>query len=248
LVFPIYCVLFWLLYNISVIISSRFSSLYKRLTEAEKIDWNTRVISTVHAVVAVFGAIYCLNFDPDCSKDYLFGVSAIGDWVITLSLSYWVFDLFLILIYYKYIGEVGMIVHHAAGIIPFSLGRFYGELYGYGFWILFTELSTPLVNNRWYIAVSKKYPSEKMNRNFMERLELINGIFMWFAFLVCRVINLPYLLFNMYMNYPIMYERGHPIVYVLVISGSVVVTLLSFYWFLKITNGLIRKLKSSKKS
>jgi len=239
--FSLYFVLFWCLYYISVLISPIFP-LYRRLTEEEKVDWNTRIISNVHAISSLLGASYCLFFDPVCSKDYLFGHSIACDWVISISLAYWTFDLTLILIYYKAIGDIGMIVHHAAGILPFCLGKIYGELFGYGFWIIWTELSTPLVNNRWYIAMLKKYP-ERTSLVSGDKLELINGIGMWFAFLFCRVINLPLLLWSMYNNYSRIYKHGHPIVYITVISGTVVVTLLSFYWFYKITNGVLRRLK-----
>jgi hypothetical protein len=53
--------------------------------------------------------------------------------------------------------------------------------------IIVTEVSTPNVNNRWFLATMKKTES---------LIYVVNGLLMWLTFLLFRVIWLPYLLYT----------------------------------------------------
>src|SRR5690349_18332009 len=112
----------------------------------------------------------------------------------------------------------------------------------YGAFIILTEYSTPFVNNRWFIAVlQKNNPSWDISS-----VEIQNGLAIWFAFLVCRIFMLPFLLFSVFKNFE-QVSKTHIGVWGLVIVGASVVTVLSYFWFYKITKGIVKKLSERKK-
>ncbi|CAI9726527.1 Hypothetical predicted protein [Octopus vulgaris] len=50
-------------------ISSWLCPKYKTLTEKQQINWNTRVISSVHAVIMGSLCLYTINYDPEVRDD-----------------------------------------------------------------------------------------------------------------------------------------------------------------------------------
>eukprot|EP01119_Soliformovum_irregulare_P017160 TRINITY_DN5048_c0_g1_i1.p1 TRINITY_DN5048_c0_g1~~TRINITY_DN5048_c0_g1_i1.p1 ORF type:complete len:267 (-),score=54.62 TRINITY_DN5048_c0_g1_i1:78-878(-) len=237
----IYYVGFAIFYNLSKIASAAiFPQWYPKLEKRDRVDWDVRVISTVHAIFSVICSSYCI-LNTSCGQDFTFGVYLPCYWAILVTMAYWMFDLTVMVKHWSALGDVGMVIHHICGIIPFGFGGYFSEMHGYGFWVLLTELSTPFVNFRWYIAVIRKLQDSPT----LQKLEVYNGIAMWLAFVVCRIINLPILVYHMFSHLEHT-KKGHVAVYGPVISGAIVTLLLSLFWFSKITRGLLKRLLPSK--
>jgi len=150
--------------------------------------------------------------------------------------AYWCYDFLLIMRWFNSLAEPGIITHHLVGIIPFALGRLHSELLYYGSMIILTELSTPFVNNRWFIFVTTKYTNADMSKE-----DIVNGILIWFAFVIARIYWQPYMLYNMYLDSEEI-MKGHWYVHTIVTFGCVVACILSYFWFYKITKGVVKKL------
>lgn len=118
-------------------------------------------------------------------------------------------------------------------------------MYFYGCWALIAELSTPFVNMRWFLFQMKKNKSS-LFRVSLETVEVVNGICLWLAFLVCRIIMFPFILYHMYANASLVLAT-HAIVHVPVIFGALTTLLLSILWFQKITVGLVKRLSQKPK-
>jgi len=282
---PLFCFIILIgLYFLFDLLSVRWSYLYvEKLTVGERAEWLSRCVSSCHAIFCVSGSFYCLLKDEHCSKDFFFGYSLTCENILTVTLVYWIVDLLFILRYWKQLGDLGIMAHHAFGIVPFAIGRWYRSMHPFGSWILITELSTPFVNNVWFLSIFSKYLKEspKNNGDLMDHpsmtngkfvLEngvdyngkqgkdrrsssattpftwdlkkwmLINGFALWITFLLCRVINLPLLLLYMYRNSSKTLQTP-PMLYVTMVIGSVSILLLSFFWFIKITRGLHKKIR-----
>jgi len=239
--FPL--ITFWLFffvcYRLSGFCSYLASSTYRALSKEDQVEWNSRMVSTAHAFMACVGGIYGTMYDPIMANNFVFGTSLLSEMIVCNTTAYWIFDFMLIMRYFKKLGEPGIILHHIIGIIPFSLGRLHSELIFYGCFMILTELSTPFVNNRWFLAIFRE---QNPKSNYLNQLEIVNGMLIWLSFVICRVFMLPYLLYHMYTS-RVQLLKGHIEVYAIVIFGCIMVTFLSYFWFWKITKGVWKKLQ-----
>jgi len=215
-------------------LSCTVSKTYLQLLREEQIEWNVRILSTAHAIISIIGAFYCTVLDTGCRSSVAFGYSSTCDWVISFTLGYMIVDFGLLIRHYDQLGNTAILLHHVFSIIPFSFGRLYKQLYFYECWVLGTELSTPFVNVKWFIAEKVKHNSKYQ----MSTLELQNGIVLWISVLLCRIINLAMILDHMRLNIDNIFQTD-PLVYGPVLFGTMMTTVLSYLWFLKITQGLL---------
>jgi len=125
----------------------------------EQVEWCSRIVSDIHAfpIVLATGSEITYNhvgywdnkvvavFEPQRSMSTYLAISA----------GYLTYDLLLCLRYRSTIGDPLTLLHHAVAVHGFliaacsGLGQFYGQCF------LFNELTTPLVNARWKMAVRK---------------------------------------------------------------------------------------------
>lgn len=224
--------------NYFVFIEVVFSNFefYNKSSKAIKVEWKSRVVSTIHAIMSLVGAYYCL-WGSECGARQVFGFAPVCDLSIIISTSYWIFDVLLVLGNYAIFKDPVIVAHHIACITPFLLGRYFEQGWGYGCRAQLTELSTPFVNNRWFFEViQRKYP--KMS---LSNIQVANGILLWLTFVFGRIINLPLMLRGFVTNDDRFFS-AHWSVWGTMFLGTVLVTVLSFYWFWKITKGLYKKL------
>lgn len=144
--------------------------------------------------------------------------------------SYWIYDLTTTLVFWSYLGDYLMLIHHLVGIFPFTLGMYRSELIMYASFIILTEISTPFVNNRWFFA-TLGWGSSK--------LYVYNGVAMWFAFLCSRLLWIPYMVYDFYHNWHFILQTM-ALVWVPTMFGTAVTFLLSSYWFFLITKGMLK--------
>jgi len=138
-----------------------------------------------------------------------------------------------------------MLAHHICGIVPFGLGTYYREFMYFSPIIVLAECSTPFVNARWFMSVS---------HNTGSIWYALNGLMMWLSFLLCRIIWLPYgcrELIARSTEY-LTSDKYHLSVIIPIFVGTPIAYLLSAYWFVLITKGLVKValgiVKGSKKS
>jgi len=231
-------------YPFSTWLSRRyFSKYYGKFTPGETAEWANRITSSIHCCISALGAMYFLGFREQPS-DLVFGTpkGIHGFYLFAGSASFFMVDLVIITWWWNQMGGFGFVAHHIGAILPLALGTYYEQMHFYGLWILTTEISTPFVNTRWMIATWAKYDKSKDYGD----LELKNGIGMWISFLIFRVINVPFLLWHYYQNFNEI-RKGNILVWGTMISGTALVLCLSSFWFFKITQGIIKKVKSRSK-
>jgi len=228
----------FLLYSILYIIAKLcpklfpLSDVYETLKSAdEKCEWNSRLISNVHAIIAIIGNAYVIATTDYFGKDGFHVESPLGTALECMSAGYLAYDAVLVVRHSKQLGSNGTtLTHHCVGLgaIWISISHGAGQ-----FWIvafLMTEATTPLVNTRWFLDRAGQKTS---------LIYYINGAGMCLGFWIVR---LPAGICVLYHAYRYQTElRELPtgilcIVWLLFIS----LNLLNVYWTIIITQGLLK--------
>jgi len=200
---------------------------YRKLESKDAVEWCSRITSNVHAVFGVFAAVHVLQVLHDF--DFLES-SVIAERYFGVLLGYLSYDLATIFLYHGNLLDWGILFHHFMGLLGFSFlvahhcGAYPGSLF------YFTEISTPFVNQRWFL--------EKSNAK-QGRLYLWNGILMWCTFSV-RIFAAPVVLRLFYNHFDqIVSVFGQWFAVIIVILASLF-NCLNAYWFWLISKGLAK--------
>ncbi|KAF5405833.1 Transmembrane protein 56 [Paragonimus heterotremus] len=124
---------------------------YRRLRRDVLLDWNARMTSTVHATLICITSSWCLAYHTDLWTNKLFGTDYMSQACLCLSCGYMIYDMVTITFYTKGFPLFTYLIHHTVAvfgswmILVNQLGMFYIH------YKLLTELSTPLLNLRWFI-------------------------------------------------------------------------------------------------
>ncbi|XP_014783279.1 TLC domain-containing protein 4-B [Octopus bimaculoides] len=208
---------------------------YKTLTEKQQINWNTRVISSVHAVIMGSLCLYTINYDPEVRDDPIWRdtpqVRVSGAILIGYSLA----DSLVMALHYDKIGEIFYFLHHASAAYAFFYVAMFGVLPYFSNYRLLSEISTPLVNQRWFLST---LDYKKDSKPF-----IINGVIMTLMFFITRLACMPYYWYKVYEVYNTepFTRLGH-MQYVL-IGTCFVLDVINFLWFYRMLRGVYNVLQ-----
>lgn len=149
-----------------------------------------------------------------------------------VSVGYFLSDLGMIFWLYPSLGGMEYVIHHSlSGIaVAYSMASGEGQLYTY--MVLISEITTPEINMRWFLDTSGMKKSAAY---------LINGIVIFIAWLVARVLLFVYLFYHVYLHYHQVIEM-HIFGYLLVFVVPAALALMNLMWFGKIIKGLMKTL------
>ncbi|XP_056353537.1 TLC domain-containing protein 4 isoform X2 [Oenanthe melanoleuca] len=128
--------------------STRITPGFKNLSQKRKIEWNSRTVSTFHALVVGGFCLYILLYDDAVNADPLWGDPSIVKLNIAITTGYLISDLLLIIFYWKAIGDKFFVIHHLAALYAYYFVLSEGLLAYFGNFRLLAEFSTPFVNQR----------------------------------------------------------------------------------------------------
>ncbi|KAI1883095.1 hypothetical protein AGOR_G00241710 [Albula goreensis] len=177
-------------HSVSPWASSWISSGFQQLSYKQKIEWNSRTVSTLHAILVGVFCFYILLFDDAINLDPVWGDATLVKINVAITTGYLISDLFLILYYWEAIGDKFFVVHHLAALYAcyYVLGK--GILPYFANFRLLAEFSTPCVNQRWFFEVLGYPKSSKAN--------LANGVLMAAMFFLVRIVVMPVYYARMY--------------------------------------------------
>mmetsp|Transcript_1315 Transcript_1315/g.2499 ORF Transcript_1315/g.2499 Transcript_1315/m.2499 type:complete len:293 (-) Transcript_1315:14-892(-) len=239
-------IFFYLLYLLSGAVSSKFSAPYRRIVQAkctlknnrQDVDWNTRVVSTIHAVVISAACVHTILYDR-LYEDAPTGKYTIRTQaVLAVFLGYISYDLAVVLANYQYFRHAGgasAAAHHLLVLVSYSLGLSQRACHFYLLCFASTELTTPFINLRWFLYES----GHKDGLAYK-----VNGFLMWLSFTIVRAAFCPYLLYHFLSNAESVYNYPFGSVFFIseVIGYIFAITLLNWYWWALITKGLLKVL------
>uniref|UniRef100_A0A8D0FGQ0 TLC domain-containing protein n=1 Tax=Strix occidentalis caurina TaxID=311401 RepID=A0A8D0FGQ0_STROC len=200
---------FQLLFHVlSSWVSTRITPGFNNLSQKRKIEWNSRTVSTFHALVVGGFCLYILLYDDAVNADHLL----------------------LIIYYWKAIGDKFFVIHHLAALYAYYFVLSKGLLAYFGNFRLLAEFSTPFVNQRWFFEILGYPKSSKAN--------IINGVLMTIVFFVVRIAVMPIYYSHVISSFGTeAFQRLGFAAQSAWIISSVVLDVMNVMWMVKIAKG-----------
>lgn len=229
------CIFFLYLFKfVSPTLSAKFTEKYTLLSDQQKLDWDSRVVSTVHATIVSSMCAYSLLYDENISKHPIWWDSPAVRTSCAVVFGYMTADLVVMTIHYKQIGEAFFFFHHGASMYAYYYVTTYGVLPYFANYRLVAEFSTPFVNQRWFLAILGYKKSDP--------LFVANGVAMAVTFFAFRIATMPHYWLKVYSVYGTEeFNRLGHIQMVLVVSCAIL-DAINLFWFYKIYQGAHRLL------
>ncbi|GJX84278.1 transmembrane protein 56-B-like protein [Tanacetum coccineum] len=148
-------------YELTAIISPLVFEGFIKLENTKKLEWKNRGFSTFHAILVAIGSLYFLVisdlFDEHGNEEWIINRSSpYSDTLLGMSIGYFLSDLAMILWTWPTLGGFEYILHHGLSMAAIVQSLLSGRVQFYILIVLFTEITTPFVNLRWYLDVAGK--------------------------------------------------------------------------------------------
>ncbi|KAL7131262.1 hypothetical protein ABFS83_13G186800 [Erythranthe nasuta] len=230
-----------LVYDLTQIISTFYFRSYNGLTKVQRIEWNNRGTSTLHAVFISIISLYFVFWSELFSDQNSTGIitlrsSPLSTFALGMSVGYFISDLGMICWLYPSLGGVEYIVHHSLSAIAVAYSMLTGEGQLYTFMVLISEVTTPEINMRWFLDVAGLKRSTAY---------LINGVVIFFAWLVARILLFVYMSYHVYIHHNQVMQM-HTFGSLLVFCVPTALAVMNLVWFGKILKGLKKTLAKRK--
>ncbi|XP_060088207.1 TLC domain-containing protein 4 [Heteronotia binoei] len=223
--------IFQLLFHVlSSWVSARVTSGFNNLDQKKKIEWNSRTVSTFHALVVGAFCLYILLYDEAVNADHVWGDPSIVKLNLAITTGYLISDLLLIIFYWKAIGDIFFVIHHLVALYAYYFVLDRGLLAYFANFRLLAEFSTPFVNQRWFFEVLGYSKSSKGN--------IINGVLMTVVFFLARIAVMPVYYSHVAFEYGT--EAFHRLGFAAQSAwfiSSIVLDVMNLMWMVKITKG-----------
>lgn len=223
--------------EVTLKVSMLYLKGYNNLTKLEKIEWNNRGFSTIHAVIVATTSLYLLVFSDLFKNDSKSELvvnrkSLLSDATLGISLGYFLSDLAKILWHFPSLGGKEFVLHHGLSMYSIFLSLISGKAHIYILMVLFSEATTPFVNFRWYLEIAGKKSSN---------LYIYNGMALFFGWMVARIFLFIYMFMHMYLHFD-QVKTIFPLGLYSILTISPVMALLNLFWFSKILKGMMKAL------
>jgi len=225
-----------IVYSASGYWSNYFFPQYRTFTKAQKIDWNSRIPSTINAVITSLGAYLVLTSTPEFRTNPWLLTTPASSQLISVLWAYFFYDLWIVLLN-KEIFNLPTVAHHALGVVLYGVMGIVLKQAHYllVIWIL-TEMTTPFVNLRFHLHVYGEKDSI---------LYVVNGFVMAFGFLLIRATSVPYLtLHTMLTHYESCVAQITPSVRSFMYFSLALISVLNIYWTFLLWRGLIKAMRT----
>ncbi|KAB1222146.1 Transmembrane protein 56-B [Morella rubra] len=225
------------IYDLTQLVSTFYVKSYNGLTKIQRIEWNNRGMSTIHAIFITAMSVYFVFWSDLFSDQQLTGAvtfrrSPLSIFSLGVSVGYFLADLGMIFWLYPSLGGMEYVIHHSLSGVAVAYSMFSGEGQLYTFMILISEITTPEINMRWFLDTAG------MKRSI---LYLINGVLILFAWLAARIVLFGYMFYHVYLHYDQVIQL-HPFGYFLVFVVPSGLAIMNLIWFGKILRGLKKTL------
>uniref|UniRef100_A0A8C1UXP5 TLC domain containing 4b n=1 Tax=Cyprinus carpio TaxID=7962 RepID=A0A8C1UXP5_CYPCA len=235
---------FQLLFScVSPVLSSNFTQGYGKLPPNKLNDWNSRLVSTVHALIVGLFCVYILWYDDAVNEDPFWGDPNLVKLNVAITCGYLFYDLVLLACNWSAMGDVFFVCHHLAALYAYGFVLTRGALPYFANFRLISELSTPFVNQRWFFE-ALGYPRT-------HPLVVGNGVAMAIVFFLVRIAVMPPYWAKVFATFGTpTFERLGLAIQVAWIVSCVCLDILNTIWMYKIARGCYKvitgKLRGSK--
>eukprot|EP00455_Lapot_gusevi_P041061 TRINITY_DN4721_c0_g2_i3.p1 TRINITY_DN4721_c0_g2~~TRINITY_DN4721_c0_g2_i3.p1 ORF type:complete len:290 (-),score=42.28 TRINITY_DN4721_c0_g2_i3:83-865(-) len=222
-------------------VCSRYFSTYKA-NPHDLHEATNKVISGLHAIFSTVASLIVIVSDQSrigSSETRMFGASELCQYCIALSCGYFLYDLLHLYLdtisqhssFQKLVNDADFrqrklpyLIHHFACFVVYflCLCKLFGMLYLCGF--LLWELSTPLLNLRWFLL---KFGDP--NSKLVKHISILFAV----TFFLARIVFGTWLTFHLWVDMFPLYSRpdvDHSFLTIL-LGCSTALSLLNLFWF-----------------
>ncbi|XP_057441379.1 uncharacterized protein LOC130733266 [Lotus japonicus] len=226
-----------MVYDLTQLFSTIHFKSYSSLTKIQRIEWNNRAISTIHAIFITTMSLYfvfCSNLYSDSESAELITVrsSSLSTFALGVSVGYFIADLAMIFWFFPSLGGYEYVIHHLFSLVAVAYSMLSGEGQLYTYMVLISETTTPGINLRWYLDAAG------MKRS---KAYLINGVVIFIAWLVARILLFVYMFCHAYLHFD-QVQHMHTFGQILVIVVPLALSVMNLIWFSKIIKGMMKML------
>ncbi|XAR48371.1 hypothetical protein NMG60_11031183 [Bertholletia excelsa] len=224
-------------YDLSHLISAVYFKSYYNLTKFQRVEWNNRAISTIHAIFITTVSLYFvfwsdLFWNEQPAASITFQSSSKSTFALGVSVGYFLSDLGMIFWFYPSLGGLEYVVHHLLSLVAVTYAMLTKEGQFFTFMVLISEATTPGINLRWYLDRAGMKSSKAY---------LVNGFMVFISWMVARILLFIYLLYVVYYYYD-QVKQMHTFGYFLVAIVPLLLSVMNLLWFGKIVRGLKKTL------
>ncbi|KAJ6417898.1 hypothetical protein OIU84_001308 [Salix udensis] len=210
---------------------------YNGLTKIQRIEWNNRGMSTIHAIFITAMSLYFVFWSDLFSDQQHTGLVTLRSSQLSIvglgvSIGYFFVDFGMIFLYYPTLGGKEYVIHHSLSTIAVAYSMLSGELQLYTYMCLISEVTTPEINMRWYLDTAGLKRSAAY---------LINGLAIFLAWLMARILLFLYLFYHIYWHYDQVIQMSLFGCLLTFLVPAVLFTM-NLMWFGKIIKGLKKAL------
>uniref|UniRef100_A0A3P9I1S5 TLC domain containing 4b n=1 Tax=Oryzias latipes TaxID=8090 RepID=A0A3P9I1S5_ORYLA len=207
----------------------------RRLPPPKLTEWNSRLVSTVHALIVGFFCLYILWFDDVVNANPVWGDPNLVKLNVAITCGYLVYDLVLLACNWKTMGDGFFVCHHLAALYAYGYVLTRGVLPYFANFRLISELSTPFVNQRWFFE-ALKYPRSHW-------MVVSNGVAMAVVFFLVRIAVMPSYWASVFATFGTPeFERLGLGAQVAWITSCIALDVLNTIWMYKIARGCFKVL------
>jgi len=228
------------LFHVSQLLSPLFSVSYSHLSPAMKADWDTRTVSTIHAVVMTYLSYHLLFFDPKTSWGFYNSptnyTSRLGIFTQAILAGYLISDTWIVWQYRKGISSVNStLFHHIISLIGIIYGLIWRVTHYYPLIFALSEASTPFVNIRWWLYSAGMKHTKRY---------VVAGLLMTASFFLVRIVLVPYVVFHSYYRMGLDHMLALPwSQFIMTMFFPAMGNSLNLFWFGLIVKGLVKTLR-----
>lgn len=128
----------------------------RSLNEKAFVNYVSRLVSNVHAVVATVLGFYCIYHTPLTSANLVYSSMHMHMVALFITAGYLCYDLLNMLRNWDALMDNTMVVHHLVCLTSFIVGVVYGRGNLIQVAFLVNEASTPFLNQRWFLLEAGK--------------------------------------------------------------------------------------------
>jgi len=212
-------------------VSSKLSKSFVNLSQAQKIEWNVRFTSTLFSMIVSIVCIYILLVDHAITLSPLIYDSPLVKTNLAIVMGFILSDMTIIITNYKLIGDAFTLSHHIATLFGYAHSLTYSVMPYFANFRLIVELSTPLVNMRWFMYACGY---DKYSICFF-----LNGIVMTLLFFTVRIATIPLYWYKVYIVLDsALWIKMRNFRYVM-IGTCILLDIINIYWFKKMFHGAV---------
>ncbi|XP_040961638.1 TLC domain-containing protein 4 B isoform X3 [Gossypium hirsutum] len=201
-----------MVYDLTQLFSNVYFKSYPGLSKLQRTEWSNRSISTFHAIfIAIISLYFVFWSNLYSDHEYAGPITFRSSALSTFTLG---------------------VLHHLLSVAGIANPMLTGEGQVYTFMVLISESTTPGINLRWYLDTAG------MKRS---RAYLINGVVMFVAWLVARILLFMYLFYHIYLHYD-QVKQVNSLGQLLISIVPLVLSVMNLMWFGKIIKGLMKTL------